>query len=629
MNTITHWIQSELATALGWALLHSLWQGAAIALILAAGLLLARRQSPKVRYGMSFFAMAALLLACIATFAWVYEPAPEAAAPSSTQEATLLFNEAQEALPAGPGPVLAEAATDHPAVYFDYFEQHLPLLVTGWLLGVLLLSLRMLGEIAYIRHLRSYRCRPAEAAWLERLSRMKEQMGIRRQVELLETRRIHSPMVVGVFKQVILLPAGLLSGLSTEQVEAVLAHELAHVRRNDYLANLLLSLVEILLFFNPMMWWISRKIRAEREHACDDLALEMTGDTLALVRSLALLEEWRLSGRPLAMAFTGREGGVLSRIHRLLQRDDKRQVAAKAFWSLSIFCACLALLAFQAGDGQVKPKPSEMPAGEPSSIEQAETDQEAEAEIAAEEEFPAAVLAEAPAGMEPTLALSDTIPPDVGEIEKEMQLLSEKMRASEMEMRKKEQALRSKELQLRKEAQQGMQAKQKALMELEMQMRDKEHEREMLENESEMAGQELELARMELEEKQHALNLQEEQLEQAHGQELQQKLKAFQESQRQLMEKERALELRAFEMEKKQRQQSFEKDKAIQELESRRFQLEQEVQVQEQDLEFKMMQLRHEMQQMEADRRIKEQEIEARQRELEMKLEKLMEREDE
>lgn len=627
MSTITHWIQSELATALGRALLHSLWQGAAIALILAAGLLLARRQSPKVRYGMSFFAMAALLLASIATFAWVYEPAPEAAAPSSTQEVTLLFNEAQEALPAGPGQAIAEAATDHPTVYLDYFEQHLPLLVTGWLLGVLLLSLRMLGEIAYIRHLRSYRCRPAEAAWLERLSRMKEQMGIRRQVELLETRRIHSPMVVGVFKQVILLPAGLLSGLSTEQVEAVLAHELAHLRRNDYLANLFLSLVEILLFFNPMMWWISRKIRAEREHACDDLALEMTGDTLALVRSLALLEEWRLSGRPLAMAFTGREGSVLSRIQRLLQRDDKRQVAAKAFWSLSIFCACLALLAFQTGTSQVKPSGS-LP-GEPSLVEQAEAGWEAETEATPEEEPAAAALPEPLAWMAPALSPGDTIPPDASEAEKEMRLLEEKIRSSEMEMRKKEQALRSQELQIRKEAQQAMQAKQKALMELEMQIRNKEHEREMQDNESEMAEQELELARMELEEKQHALSLQEEQLEEAKGQELQQKLKAFQESQRQLMEKERALELRAFEAQKKQRQQGFEKEKAIQELENRRFQLEQELQMQEQEMEFKMMGLRHEMQQMEAEQRLKEQEIHARYRELEAKMMKLMEDEEE
>ncbi|MCB0615976.1 MAG: M56 family metallopeptidase, partial [Phaeodactylibacter sp.] len=258
MTTITHWMNTELAEALGWALLHSLWQGAAIALLLAVSLILARGLSSTVRYYMAFSAMLALLLACAGTFAWAYEPQPELAT-NSTEEVTLFISDTQEALPSGSGPAISEAATDHPTAYLSYFEQHLPLLVTGWLLGILLLSLRMLGEIAYIQHLRHYRCRQVEGIWLEKLFRMKEQMGIRRKVEARETHRIHSPMVVGVFKHVILLPVGLLSGLSPEQVEAVLAHELAHVRRNDYLANLFLSLVEILLFFNPMMWWISKK----------------------------------------------------------------------------------------------------------------------------------------------------------------------------------------------------------------------------------------------------------------------------------------------------------------------------------------------------------------------------------
>lgn len=616
MNTITHWIDTDLAEVLGWTLLHSLWQGAAIALLLALGLTLAHSRPPAARYRLAYGAMLALLMACVATFSWLYSPSTLGAS-TAHEEVTLLYTDAQEAPSAGAVTATTEAVPDHPTAYRQYFEQHLPLLVTGWLLGVLLLSLRMLGEMAYIQHLKHYRCRGPKGIWPDKLSQLKEQMGIRRNVELRETHRIHSPMVVGVFKQVILLPAGLLSGLTPGQVEAILAHELAHVRRNDYLANLFISMIETLLFFNPMMWWISNKIRSEREHACDDLALEMTGDTLNLVRSLALLEERRLSGHSLAMAFMGKDGSVLNRIQRLLQRNDKRQVAAKAFWALSTFLVCLALLAFQAHTGQ---KPAPLSFEEKSVVEQPEPEpepiMEAHNPAPAVEQEPA-VVAE-PSPQQP--ALPDTIPAGSQDIEKQLQQLEQELQASEMEMRKKEQSLRREELMIRKESQQAMQALQKAMLELELQMRSKEHEKEMLESEFEISQNELEAAQISLEEQHQNLELQEEELEKAEGQERQQKLKAFQKAQQELLEKQKALELRMFQAQKSLSQQSFEKDKALQELQNRRFQMEQDMQMKEQDMQLKMMNLHHKMEQMEASHRMMEKEAEAKARELEKKI---------
>ncbi|MCB0547437.1 MAG: M48 family metalloprotease [Phaeodactylibacter sp.] len=625
MSTITHWIDTNLAETLGWVLLHSLWQGAAIALLLAFALILARRLSSNVRYWIALSALLSLLLACIGTFAWIYEPGPE---PTFTEDVTLLFFATQEALPSGATAAAKEASTDHPAVYIQYFKQHMPLLVTGWLLGVLLLSLRMLGEIAYIQHLRHYRCRQPERIWLEKLAKIKEKMGILREVELRETYRIHGPMVVGVLKQVILLPAGLLSGLPPEQVEAVLAHELAHVRRNDYLINLFVSLVEILLFFNPMMWWISKKIRAEREHACDDLAVEMTGDTLSLVRSLALMEEWRLHGPSPAMAFMGKDGSVLSRIQRLLQRDDKRQVAAKAFWSLSIICVCLALLAFQSKPRETTPAPASLPeAISPETMAEPASEDLTEASsattIATETKQPPIAWAE------PAMHPTDTIPPEAQQLEKEARKLEEKMQASELELRKKEQAIQRREIQLRKETQEAMQAQRKALLQLEIQMRTKEHEREMQESEFELAQHELEAASLELEEQRQALEMQQEELEDAEGEELAKKLKFVQQSQREILEKERALQLRMFEAQKNQRQAVFEKEKSIQELEHQRFQLEQQIEMKEQEMAFQMMSLQHEMQQIEADQRMMEQEMQAKYRELEAKMMELADKEEE
>jgi hypothetical protein len=140
-------------------------------------------------------------------------------------------------------------------------------------------------------------------------------MQVSRRVRLLPTDRVDSPSVIGWLRPVILAPVGVLSGLAPQQVEALLAHELAHVRRHDYLVNVLQGIAESLLFYHPAVWWISNQIRTEREHCCDDLAVEASGDVLVYARALAALESMRPAH--FRAALSANDGSLLRRIRRL------------------------------------------------------------------------------------------------------------------------------------------------------------------------------------------------------------------------------------------------------------------------------------------------------------------------
>ena len=129
-------------------------------------------------------------------------------------------------------------------------------------------------------------------------------LGIRRPVRLLESARVQVPVVIGALRPVLLLPASALTGLAPAQVEAVLAHELAHIRRHDYPVNLLQSAAETLLFYHPGVWWLSARIRAEREHCCDDIAVRVCGDAVGYAEALTSIATWARQRRE------GNRGGI-------------------------------------------------------------------------------------------------------------------------------------------------------------------------------------------------------------------------------------------------------------------------------------------------------------------------------
>jgi len=300
------------AQAVAWALVHFLWQGALVGLGLAAALALGRGWSARLRYALSAGALLLMLALPVATAVARLELPARPTARSFTAPLAAPATVTEAGAPVGLVP-----AVDGPE---RGPEAWLPVVLSLWALGVVLLSVYHLGGWIQARRLTRRDARPAAAEWTARLGALRDRLGVRRPVALLESARVAVPAVVGWLKPVILVPASAFAGLAPQQLEAVLAHELAHVRRHDYLINLLQTVVETLLFYHPAVWWASRQVRIERESCCDDLALAVCGDRVGYARALATLEGLRAPAPRLAMAATGGfgTGSLLARIRRIV-----------------------------------------------------------------------------------------------------------------------------------------------------------------------------------------------------------------------------------------------------------------------------------------------------------------------
>ncbi|SPE29682.1 Peptidase M56, BlaR1 [Candidatus Sulfopaludibacter sp. SbA6] len=314
-------IHTPLAKALGWSLMHFLWEGALVALALAVMLFLCGPAPARLRYALCCLAMLAMPVAFGLTLA-VTLPGPHAAAvvawPPRAPESTGDLQVAGS----GSGP-LAERLCEA-----------LPWVVPFWMAGVLVFYLRSLGGWMAVERLRRTGVCAAPGEWQERLHRLRDRLHLSTQVVLLESCLIDVPVAIGFLRPTILMPVGLLMGLSTEQVESILIHELAHIRRRDYLVNLLQKFVECVLFYHPAVWWVSGLVRAERENCCDDVVVKLNGDARGYAAALATLEKNRWSAGEPALAVTG--GSLMKRIHRLIQQPTQqperpRRAAAPVF----------------------------------------------------------------------------------------------------------------------------------------------------------------------------------------------------------------------------------------------------------------------------------------------------------
>ena len=321
MNTIQLAFAQPWAERLGWTLLHFVWQGALIGVLFAIVRGIAGpRLSANGRYILACLALAAMAAAPLATYGVMTVLAPALAAGATSVP------------PPSNGPL--------PSVEFAQsgsWQQLLPWLVMTWVAGVMLFSVRLIGGWFGTARLRRVKSRPAPAEWQQTVDRLIGRMGIGQSVRLIISSLVETPVVSGWLRPMILIPVGALTGLPTEHLEALLAHELAHIWRRDYLVNVLQSVAEAVLFYHPAIWWISAQIRHERELCCDDLAVAASGDVLTYARALAELESCRPAHLKAAMAANG--GGLLHRIARLLgqpQPASHTLPGPAAAWALSI-----------------------------------------------------------------------------------------------------------------------------------------------------------------------------------------------------------------------------------------------------------------------------------------------------
>ncbi|HYC88035.1 MAG TPA: M56 family metallopeptidase [Thermoanaerobaculia bacterium] len=328
-------LTGPVAQAIGWALLHLLWQATIVAGILAAVLSLMSRQSANARYIVSCGALALVFSMFVATAVRAYDPAaaPVAASAATTETIKISLTD----IPVLVAQTAAAGLKDRALSAFSSARGMLPSVVGLWLAGVVLLSARLLVSWVRARRLVRRAARPAAPELQLMAIRLSDALGLRGAVKLLQSAAVEVPSVIGSLRPVVLIPASALTGLTPEQIEMVLAHELAHIRRHDFLVNLLQAVVETLMFYHPAVWWMSRRVRIERENCCDDLAVAVCGNPIQYARALTRLEELRASTMTVVVAANG--GSLLERIRRIAA-DRAEGTVSTARWA-----AALALLA--------------------------------------------------------------------------------------------------------------------------------------------------------------------------------------------------------------------------------------------------------------------------------------------
>lgn len=304
------------ASSLAWALIDFLWQGLLVGWVAALLLALMRKARPQARY---LVACGALLLCAALPLAGMIARMAEADAGAASSGLPVVAASAMA------GAVLALSVSAIDAGRFAGWanwelalQERLPLVLLLWALGAGLLALRMVLGLAWVRRRTragQYRLDPA---WQARLDRMARGMGIARRVTLGLVDDLASPVTAGWWRPVVLVPASLVSGMPPQLLEALLAHELAHVRRCDYVVNLIQSAIEILLFYHPAVWWLSNRIREEREQIADDVAASTLGEPRRLALALSELDLFQFTPQ-LAPAAHG--GNLMSRIKRLVRPE--------------------------------------------------------------------------------------------------------------------------------------------------------------------------------------------------------------------------------------------------------------------------------------------------------------------
>lgn len=295
MNVIAFLDSTPVTEALGWTLLHFVWQGMLLAGLAWTVLHLMRKTSAAARYMVCCAGMGLMLAAPVVTLVVIMR---QDARPV-TEAALELFLLDLNAMP-----VWAKVAP------------FLPWLTFFWLTGTLLFQGRVLLNWTQAQRMKRHGVSEAPGGARRMMNDLCTQLKVGRAVRLYESSLAQVPMVMGWLKPVILVPGYALTGLTAEQLKSVLAHELAHVRRHDYVVNLIQALFESLLFYHPAVWWISHRLRAEREYCCDDVAVSVCRDALCYARALSSLDTLGDEQCRPALATTG--GNLMNRIFRIV-----------------------------------------------------------------------------------------------------------------------------------------------------------------------------------------------------------------------------------------------------------------------------------------------------------------------
>ncbi len=372
MNSYVEFVlRHPLVESLSWTVVHFFWQALVVALPFGLAMHLLRRSLAQARYvvacvGLLTLAVVPLLTFCLLVQAsdpihWqmVNRKDKDVALTSphdafrwdALPETTMEWNHLKRAesvandpqVDVRPGNVTSRAYS----VLIDWWKfldpaRWTPVVAVAWFAGVIVLSCRLLGGLWQVSRLRRRSCAVEDSHLLSLIDKVAKRIGVRWPIELLQSDETDAPTVIGFLRPALIVPLAMVSGLTTAEVESILAHELAHIRRRDWIVNVVQSIIETLLFFHPVVWWVGSVIRFERENCCDDEAIAVCGNRLALARALAHLEETRCDMTGLAMSASG--GELIFRIRRILfphqDIESARCTAGLLALSASLLIVC-------------------------------------------------------------------------------------------------------------------------------------------------------------------------------------------------------------------------------------------------------------------------------------------------
>lgn len=314
-------LSEHLAYAISWTVIHSLWQASLIALIMSWFLNRYKHEDAIIRYRISYAALLFVFFGAAITFVFYY-----------------CFNISGSDDIVTKSYVVSAAglvAVESTSVFFQvgtWLGNNLDLLASMWVLGVMLFSVKLGGSYLFASQLKKRNTEFLPDNIYKGFIELKQKLGIRKYIHIAESKKVNTPMLIGYLKPVILFPVGLINQLTIEETQAILAHELAHIKRNDFIHNLMLSVVEMLFYYHPAVWWISANVRMERENCCDDLAMKLIGDKTIYAKTLLKIEELKTSHIPsLAIPLSRNKNQLLHRISRIVNQPQTRSQIRERF----------------------------------------------------------------------------------------------------------------------------------------------------------------------------------------------------------------------------------------------------------------------------------------------------------
>lgn len=343
MITIRQFLSDQTVYALGWTLIHSLWQIMFIAFLLYGLLGLLRNKSANSRYTAVAVAFLFITVTSVATFFIEYNHFQPFEQPTVDTQHDIINNLFSE--PAIAGSLGFFVWIRQAFIFFEdlktLVEGNLSMIVLFWILGLTAFAIRLAGNLIFLRRLRQSAASSLSGEWQSVITSLSQKIGISKPIRAFESTMAKVPMVIGHLRPLILIPAGLVFSIPPDQIEAILAHELAHIRRKDFLINTLKSVIEAVFFYHPFVWWLSSVFDQERENCCDDITITASIRPLSLSKALVNAEEFRMASPGLVMAFYQKKYKLLKRIKRMNTKMNQAQRISARSIALLIILAVM------------------------------------------------------------------------------------------------------------------------------------------------------------------------------------------------------------------------------------------------------------------------------------------------